>query len=707
MAAQEVKSFDLKFVKKETNNIYNNLINCVSIKSPYVNNSFRQRFTQSKMEQWDKDEFFVTKRKWFKKQKIYNRNASLLQEETDSERINWTCYDVCIVRWYRYFLYYNNKETKLRIYKQINVEKWQSENSTEVSISSGNIVNITKYNWKNYFPANKNIHKKFMLNTYVRWNPYSNWIWMWRIRKEYDSYFSELIDSTKEISCSSGDYIWTDTWLVHIVWKKNNTSSWQNIIELATSRAKVISPTWDVTAKQNIKYKVFKEYWLAFHFVTSDWLVHWHADNDVIMEYSFCWNLKFDTNFNTVPPISFINSISVYSDWTVLLNSLWWIFVSWKWFDKFFYSWLNVIQTTWVYWSLKEYMSNILLMWPNKIWYLIFDFNTGNSDIYELVQDWWTYSKESFWVQDNNFLYVRNTKDFYKLELSYWYWAWKPQIKMWYLSWFLNTDLTMLQKEINDINISISWNNNYLFIWDWWNNTKILFYDRYYNTRFKWFVTWCKIKLYKHWCFIWWWIFENTWNTDEWNDITQIVTALFWDRTKNARKHLDYIKTTFWYNSYVTEWDSIFRSRIYESWYEYDIKYSLLPVWWYMENIMKLKYDSENDIKEEFTLKNFPMWIELNSCEWVNVNKQDDTLTAEFDAYNNLWTLETKLSFENKYNISKVWFMKFPISQPCEIISFELIARWDNKIEFWWFYVWFHYYDNDFWRIEDTANTSI
>jgi len=705
--AAEIQNFDLRVVKQETNKFYHNLINCVSVKNPYANNWFRQKFTQSDTELWDKEDFFITKRKWFKKLPIYKYVWWILTQENEQERVNGMCYDVCIVWWFRYFLYLNKTQDKLRIYKQINVNKWDFENRTFSKISDWNIVNITSYSWKDYFPTNKDAHKKFLLTTYVRWKQIDNGTWVWIIKKIWDTYFSYITKELWEIQWWPWNYVRTDTGLVHIVWKVEQRDTWwENMLALATTWNRVMEITWDQQVKNWIQYKVFSDYWLTFHFVTSDWIIHWHYDDWISMEYSICWETKFDTNFNTIKSRYTINSLSNYNSWSVFLNSMWWLFISWQWYDKFFFSWLNIVQTIWVYNDTVEYMSNILLIGPKKIGYLIFDFNSWNSDIYELVTDWWFYWKYSYWINDDLFLYVRDTNDFYNLQLEYWYWAVKPWIKMTYLSDYINTDMESLDKQINDVYVSIVWNNNMTFITDWWWNTKVLYYDRYYSTWYKRFITWCHIIWFQDWAYIWNWIYSYEWDTDNWNPITQIISSMFWDMTKWATKKMEYVKAAISYNSYLTKDDSIFKAYIIDKWFEYTVSYELTNLQ-YIENIWKLRYDNNTPNTNDFVLETKPIWIQMTSSIWVNVEKQNDTLSSEFDSYNNLWNFETKISFQNTYSVWKMWILKFPIWLPADILSFELIARWTNKIEFWWYFLWFQYFDNDFVSPENTWHKNI
>ena len=44
--ADTMQYYDGKFVTEEGNLVYQNLVNCVPVKPPYFNNSFRTVFTQ-------------------------------------------------------------------------------------------------------------------------------------------------------------------------------------------------------------------------------------------------------------------------------------------------------------------------------------------------------------------------------------------------------------------------------------------------------------------------------------------------------------------------------------------------------------------------------------------------------------------------------------------------------------------------------------
>jgi len=718
----DIQIYDAKFTKNEANVLYNNLINSITTKPPYFNSSYRTKFTQSTNEKWDMTQFFITKRPWFVSVPLYNRNLveTELAEETEEEWLSWDVLDLEVVDGYRYFLIENNEWNKVRLYKQIRLNQYtNSGNDCLSDIKEGYIVNITHYQDYTYFPTASNVDKRFLLTTYVKGKAkYESSLWKAVLRNKdgmLSSYLYNADDWSNdvEVGGSVGDYVLPFSgqvaWSVQVIWAKRNaiydTQKW---VSLATTWYPSISSEWEENIVEGIHYKVFEDYGLTLHFVTSDWLVHRHHDADTpsSFEYTISGETYFNTHDNETEPRMYIHCISEYGEWTIFLNSKWALFLWGEWFNKFFYSWLDIIQTTGVYEYLDNYMWQILLMWPKTIWMLIYDFNTKRWDIVKLVENGWMFWKYAFWKQDNKFFYVRDTKDFYQLQLQFGYWSAKPAIELGYRSWFLNTDLEMLQRIHDKITVFFSGNNTYMFLNDWSDRTKILYYDLYYWIRQKRYTNGIKLSWYKHGVFFWKWVFSNEWTTDNWNDITQIVTMTFWDQTHANVKHLHYTKMPIWYNSYLTKNSSV-RVTALSDWREVNIAYNKLGTSAYVANLLKINLDQDTINNEEFAVRSYPIWVELYSAKWVAFEKREDTLTAEMIEYLSTVPYAQDTDQQNTFTLAKMWVIKIPIGLDWNVFTIEVICKWSDRLEFGGFVVWFQYTDNDMTRMENIVTDGV
>lgn len=711
--AAEIQYYDWKFTKDEWNLIYQNIINCDIVKPPFFNNSFRTKFVQWSTEQWDKANYFLRKRKWFKRISFYNWNSTETEliKETNNEWLNWIFTDMVVIDWYRYFILINDKKNKLRIYKQIDTNDYsECSNSCYNDIDEWHIVNISLYNWKDYFPFNSCCNKKFVVTTYVKWDVISEWTdWVAITKRNYNNFTSFLYkENWERIVTEPWDFILTywenAAWLVHVVWKNNDTVWDHKVTSLATTREPVIKLESEINTINNVSYKVFKKYWQTFHFITSDWIVHRHYDEwkPSTFKYTFAWNTYRDTQDNTTKPNFYIQSFTELDQWVCFLADNWFLFLSWQGFNKFLYSWTKIVQTNWLYTDIYEYMWQLVLTWDDRLWYFAYDYNTWATQLMDLTKNNWQFSRGSIWIFDDKFFLVRKTKDLYTMQIQFWYWSTKPAVIFQYLNNFLNTDLEMLDHSYNNINISfIEW-NIFLAINDWTWNTKILYYNRYYNVWSKWLVTWCEIHSVHDWVFLWKWIFKNEWTTDDWNDITQIVTMTFWDQTQSVNKLIEYIKLPIWYNSYFEKWQSYVTSYVDMWWRHYWTTYNDFGRTDYATNVMKVQLSNDTISNYLWTIKNYPIWIEISAAKWVNFEKDVVNTYTEFQEYLNYTQDWSTWDEESNFTISKFAPIKIPLSQMWEIFTFEIVAKWKADIEFWWFFIAFSYMDNDFDRLENT-----
>jgi len=734
----QLQYFDAKMVAKEANNNYTNFINSEPTKSPYFNNSIRTLFTQWTNEKWDQKQFFFKKRKWFTKQKLYNVDASWqLSEETEAEWLDGTCTDVSYMDWYRFLYYVNKDKTKIRIYKQTKTyDLSDCVDSCYNDIDEWFFVNVSRYSFFmkdanmpttiDYFPSNDCVFNKFVWTTFVKNLSVSGKEWEHIVavtQQVWANKFSYLFNEDwTEIWASIWDYLYTWinqnephwweynlNWYVHIVWATNvgadNFSWW---VRFSTTRAPWMDITDDINVVHNVHYNIYNNFWHVLMFASAEWI---HVITDIALQWdtnrvmfevlwdiytpSVYWNAKFS-----------VQSFTTYNEWIAVLWTNWALYLSWQWYNKAYFSSSNIAWTDGIYYNIKDYLWHLVLIWPDWLGYYMYDYDKQYWDMYTLTDNNWTFSKYSFVQSDDLFMFVRKSKDYYNMQLQFWYWAVKPMVAFWYMNNFLNTDLWMLNRTVDEVSISFDNNKTYIFLNNWTDDTKILIYDRYYQTRYKWYTEWTWLVWVKDWVFFWkWWVYTYEWDTDDWKEYTQIISMTFWDQTHLSTKKVDFIKIALWYNSYFDLNKTLLNIYIDNAWWHEKITYTDLWRTMYVSNLMKANLA---DWSVDSILYEAPTWVQVRESKWIKVWAEISTLYNEFEEYKHYYDNVTE-SVEN-YNtvsLSKFWMLKSNIWEFWEIFTFELVAKWKTGIEFWWFFIWYEYPDADIVRLEDVITERI
>ena len=725
MAAQgqDVQYYDWRFVTNEGNLVYQNIINCDLYKPPYFNDSFRNLFAQSPFDKWDKTQFFVNKRAWFTK-------IALVWPQSDtSDWDNPHVTDMRVIDWFRYFFVLNDVKTKMRIYKQVHVNDLSPcDNSCLNAVTEGVIENITSYKWKTYFPFKSCLYDRFVVTTHVKWKKKCTWTTgIARVNLVGDTYFSSLTNEDwSDINAVAWDYIYIQdwkwiTWYVAKVWGiAADLPTWWMVI---APNAIMINGIWvpwinmsaaDGTpltdkSEDKIWYTVYKDYWLTLNRVTSDGIMHWNYDNNTsgTFEYNYAGDTYFNTNDNAVSNPKQIYCICSWGDSFSYLD--WKTGILWNWWigrNKFSFSPAMNVVTNWLYTRIQEYMWYLILVWPDNMWYFTRDQQTGATNLGNITDSNGYWSQASFNTSDENFFFIRKSKDFYQmwLQSSYSY-----SIPVWYFTYmsnFLNTDLGMLIRGIDEVTLDTEDNKFHVFINNGWWNTKLLIFDRYYNLWHKRYIQWCDMTRLCDGVYLWRWVFANIGNTDNWNPITQIVTMVWWDQWHTANKKIEFVKLPIWFNSYVESHLTWFSSTVTDGWWKYETVYWDLGRTDYITNLMRSKLGPDLDNQALAEIANYQVWLEIDNClgtrAWIEIF---DTYN-EFNSYIDYW-LDSSISStwdeETEFCLAKMGVIKIPLGQWWEVFTFEIVARWTNKVEFGWFFIGYQYSDIDITRLENTA----
>lgn len=723
--ASQMQYYDGKFITEEWNLVYQNLINCVPVKPPYFNNSFRTLFTQGGGEKWDKKQFFVNKRKWFKKIKMYecpSEHGNELVESNDT----WNVTDMIEYEWFRYFLVINDDKTQLRIYKQTNIpDISQCSNSCFNDIEEWHIVNITNYKGNNYFPFAPCLFDRFVEITHGKWKTKDSGTEgvarSWRVD---NSVFSCLYnDDGTPIAADAWDYIYiTSGWPIsgYLVQVAGRLADVDPSNGTVPDNALMVTPpgTWlpwlsltgpsGSTANDaqisDIHYTIFPKYGLTFHFVTADGIVHWGYDQDECSTSEYTINI--DTSNKKISSFSVFDDSIAYMDQNTWILAIWW-----QWFMKFNFNPSLWIITHGLYTNIIEYMWYLVLAWPDNMWYFSYNRSTGASLIKSITNTNWYFTSWSFGSQDGNFFLIRKSKNFYQM----WITTSAYTLPIWYFTFmnnFLNTDLGMLDRRSDECNLELFDDKFWIVMNDGSADSKILIHDQYYQLRYKWYITWCAITRVVEWVFLGKGIFKYDGITDNGNDITQIITMTWWDEWHTATKKIEYVKIPFGYNSYMQETSAanqtgnctFFSASADDSWRWYNSVYGQLSRTDYVDNLMKLKFWPEIDNDTTGLIKHFPIWIDINGRLWVNQDKTTSTLAEEFNQYHHFYDDYPNTDESDDpsvYYVAKMWVIKVPLASRWEVFTFELVARWNNNIEFGWFFIGFQYPDIDINRYEN------
>lgn len=720
---QEIQYYDWRFVTNEWNLVYQNIINCQLYKPPYFNDSFRNLFAQSPRDKWDKTQFFVNKRAWFKEIDLVNR-----QSDT-SDWNNPHVTDMRVVDWKRYFFVLNDVKTKMRVYKQTHVNDLSPcDNSCLNDIEDGVIENMTSYQGRDYFPFKPCLYDRFVLTTHVKGKKKdSGTEWIVRVNRMWDTYFSAITNEDgSDIHADGWDYIYIDdwkwvTWYVVQVWGlAADLPTWSMEIE---PNAIMINGTWvpwvnmaasdgtpsDDVSEDKISYIVYSDYGLTLHWVTSDGIFHWNYDDDTYtgFEYSYAWDTYFNTNDNTTPNPKTIYSMTHWWESFAYLDGKTGVLGNWGiWWLKFSFNPSMNMVTNGLYTRMQEYMGYLILLGPDNMGYFIRDRSTGITTAWSITESNWYRSQAAFNTADDNFFLIRKSHDFYQMGLQS---SYSYNIPVWYFTYmnnFLNTDLGMLVRGKDDVTLDINDNKFRVFINNGTWNTKLLIFDRYYNLRHKRYIQGCDMQRMCDGIFLGRWVYKNTGTTDNGNDITQIVTMTRWDMGHTANKRLEFVKLPIWFNSYIESWLTDFSSTTTDGWWKYTTTYADLWRTGYVSDLMKTKIDPDLDNQAVQAVNIYEVWITVNNClgtrAWIQLF---DTFN-EFNSYINYWATEAVDSdSEEEMNpcVAKMWVVKIALWQRGEVFSFEITARWNNKVEFGWFFIGYQYSDIDVTRLENVA----
>ena len=673
----------------EVNKVYSNLVNVEPYKSPRFQQWVLEDLQINSKEKWDKDFCFVKWRKWFK------------QIEIQSD-FDWYEIVDSIELWAEreeFFMFVNYDRTKVKIWKK----QWW----TIVDISPS-----VFWFW-NHLEFEKWLSEK-MTKTYFPWwttrSLFVWWIWTVVVSPTWVKWYTEddWYYLTDDIVSNSSwnefnswdilpwDYIYLfetwEVWVVSIVENNKIKISWVWKMDIS----------WTSPTKWPYKYMILSERVETFIFQTARWPLQYHNINNSNVQIfpagsSYWWNIK-------------ISWMIVHQDNLYYIDKKSWRLYYWSHWIQQLVVWSNQFTDIWYkYHWLEDYQDYIVMYWEDNIWAAYWvrqeykqnstAFNLRRQDLFDHMWAWWEHALKSFpwWLQliwKDWLLYALWIEATWSAT-----WILKPTLQP--QSYHIVDDIARLNHDsdvrlfINWMNISIFINNKRYPINNNDKNTKILIYDYHHKFWYKWMIKWIHINNQTYqWWYYWDWLRENKWDTDNWNDYKQIVSAIFWEWYSLTGKYITMAKFLIWQNCKYTKWQSEIKVRIDNWWRSRCIKYDDIWSSWYVSAVM--------DRHNWWNIEELPDWTTITNGNWVPWTIVA-SLNSVFDSYENYESaMETNLYYNYEEDLAKRWKIKLDIAEYADVVYIDIISQWKDNIDFWWFLLWFSQTDTDTERLNDT-----
>lgn len=745
MVAIDPQYFDIQPQQDNNNILFNDLVNVVPVAHPRTGMWYRERI---EVKDWDKQRHWFRKRKWFKKVDLYRWVCwdAPEKENLTEERLDWEFTDETIYEWHRWFIRLNKTRDKAKVYVQWFINPEECTNWVYAPISAWAIIDVT---WsfdiaKQDYPSRNWYYLDFAPCWFdrflpTRWLKYENLqsvqtpnpTWDWRVMALYtwSSYEWVLYDKEWNYSITQDTpYIrLNDTGMVVEYW-------WQVCPDIAAEHKlplNAIFVTWSLwsnyqyfenlprcSAVREIADTVIEnkiawwitlgnKMWSTISLFTVDWITwisaYWQREWDeddfnrcfYISSFAIPWtSTKEKWNIITWATI-YNNRIAFVRDNNTLV--IWWWWNNQSWFPAWNLSSDNADHLIWIH-TLPSWITDciavwnaIVLLWPHTTQYFIPDWNNWRWWVYEITDRSWYFNKWSWCYKDWKIFVARTYKDLYYLEYQVSSYAW-ISFNYSYYSQYINSHLRSLHRVHDKINIDMTDNNTYVCIQD--NDydekySKVLIQDRQYNFWYTWVINWARISRIKDEVYFWDNIYSYEWDTDNWKEIIEIISATWWDETIQATKHFINVKMAVWENSNV--WNkTTLETNVTDSWLEQIERIDITPV----------RYPNLLWKKEAWVVHRYDIWLEISTL-W---KKDSHSLQNEILRYKSLDTSLIKRDEEAE----RLWTyapIVYKVNRDWELIKLTAVARWIDDLEFWWFFIWYYQQDYDFWDIAESMVT--
>lgn len=726
MTMVDVQVFDIAPKKDDNNALFHDLINIEPYIEPYRAVNTRK---DANYKRGDSDQHFFRKRKWFKKIPLYKNCRHELEDENRTYEDwdnwkDWTFTDMTIFEWHRWFLRKSKYWNRLRVYVQWFINPEECTNWVYSDITQGKIVDVTGKDFLNTSPC---AHSRFLNTWWLKWNSESEGKDLlkegWVLKNlNWNSVLSEwvLYNKKEDISISEK----------YSVIRLNDTG-------MVIRHAGKVCP--DIREEYNLpEGAIFVQGAMQMNYYTTDTMFDKckaikSSSNDPY-ENEIKWGISIANS--TWPTLSFITnegivSISSYSQQTSdnfsscfnldLSTALWSTGINW-----------DIITGATEFWGSIALIKNngtltISAGWDNMLWFpaqIEWDLNTGIHKIpysitdaiasnwhliligphetyYYSPWDWktwpimwqisdvsWYFSQGSWYHKDGRIFIARSFNDLYMLQISNYYGkiTWEYN----YYSNGLNSHLRHLNKSVDKIWIDLTDNETYVTIYDNSSDkrpySKIMIQDRFYNFWYSWIIDWARITRVKHWIFFWDAIYSNEWDTDNGQEIKQIISAFFGDQTRQASKHFVQWKLALGRHSKISRDTKIETTLL--SWGE-ELK-RIVPITSTLyPNLIQLNKDKEYDIGKKIKPLN---------------KEHTPSFQNEIQGYLNLNPQHSIKTPLEETEVSSYASIKEAVNESGEIIKLTLTAVGKDEVEFGGMFLTYYPEDYDF---DNIANSNV
>ncbi len=694
----------------------------------FFNNWYKTNIEIGDVDISSQDLFALRKRFWFKKIQLRERNSNEtdMVEQSDMDKREVT--DIETLDGFRYAFVVTKDRSKMRVYKQIWINHDTCTKEVMDPVHVWNFINITQYtydDWEgditiSHFPFGKCVYDKFVIADWVKGKAIGEGAWSMKTEIHWNNLISSF-ESADPMSASAGDYIFIYDWTYagQVSDITASTWNWVNVlgawagmydVSMPTSETtisgwgsvmdEVITTTWAIEQASNEhKYKIFKDYWFILNFATADGIFHLHHDEGKPSTFEVTYN-KYThsiTNDWATEPLKTVSWFNHYeSNINFLETGYWMLTAGLFWYNKFMFTSVNSSPIWRDYTHVINFSSYMLLLWPSHTgvfatrykWEWVIDFA-----FCELDDKKWYFSADSFESDAGTLIIYTNTKKLYSLSVEYtWLVTSEADLNIGFffkaLRWYQFSEYEWERKQlrvgIDDVSITLAdwefqmctspkYDKNLEVVW-----TQIYQREAGKKFRYKRIVWGMKIRWSKAGVRFWEYVYDWTWDKDDWEDFKTVAGMFFWDLSPFSPKKIDYVKIWIGSASSITK-----NQTTLSVWLNMDdryqtFNYSNFGSTAYVQNLMKAK-----DHWAGVVMFDLPIDIAVEWGNWVgmdcNVKPTLENNIDEFLSFSPQKTTNTNIPWT--ITIAKCWVLMAPIGILCSSVYAEIITEWNDSLE--------------------------
>jgi len=724
-----IPEYNQQFQISNVNAITHMIANCKQIKIPTYNMWHRKEFWQNKNDNGDKFLWWFEKRDW----------VTTIHWEQELSQITWFWNPYIthriVLNWVAYYYVVNWNDQEMCVV----AECWWAYRHDDCSLRIETIKNTVLKRVTTPKPYNQCVHNRFIKSRWPRKK--KQWWCSWRISRVqiWNSYIyvfhwtSPWYVAQWSIWCFSNVEVWD---ILHI---KSNSSTWLSwffrpVSWFYTDEANWIYDwiqlDWDASLwsiEQDVSVELYEDVGNTISFGTADWVRQLHED---ACDWVTNSETKYEMTWWTIDALFTFNGRMWYIADSVYHIAEWgynyWTFIA-----------SNNIPLIDEYRDWVQVWNLLYLLWPTSLGivaeYIFRDANWANTTLqrmYDVPESDWYFNKFSYDVKNWDFYMITNEWR--------WWWVtimaaqsstWSPIVNFSYKFldlWkrHVNTDLAMLNRVAWDrVIVSSDERRVYLSILNWRPNdennfrTHIMVYEFEDKYRHHWYFCHHYIEQFRNWAWIWPHAYVMEWKTDDWFSIKQVINYQFWDISPFSLKSILKLYHLFWGKTSIgkdTEmilqidlhWTALRRRFVNLNSIDYlnivKARWTAInePIrdMWMRQKLFTWNWFSSPDFKLPSVVQDFQSycWYE-NNKPFEPVNRCKTDITKVQDWCEDLRTNEPINDNDPRertyfYN-SKTSIHWFEISQFANLMSVELIADWEDNIEFFWYNIAYHFAD--------------